>query len=184
MKPFYYKAGTSAKSLQPRLEVIKANMVIGDNSVLDVGCIDGSMGYHLIDNEYASHVTGIDIVDKFFDQRGTRFRFIKADIMTFDIGALPNFDMILFLNVMHHLIDENQNKARRVLAELMAHGKQMIFDMGSMTESKTPWLNTMRKNWKDDNDMWNDILSPYQRKKLFEYEQRGGTRTMFLLQEK
>jgi len=103
-----------------------------------------------------------------------------------DISFFGKYDVILFLNVLHHIIDIDKNHAKKILNELFNLSGFMFFDMGSFTEKmkETQWQRTFKKYWKDDEDMWNDLFEDIPRKeKILTYKQRGGIRTLFLLQQ-
>lgn len=185
MRARYYKSGTSALSLNPRLDAIKKEIGSRPAMVLDVGCIDGTMGYNLLSTGHACQVVGIDIVSKFWAPAGNApFWFMRADITKMDLGSLGKFDYILFLNVLHHILHEDPAHAKSIFLELLTHARHgMFFDMGSVTEKQTPWRASMEKRFGTDQKVQEYLFNGLEARDLLKYEQRGGFRTLFFIKE-
>ena len=93
---------------------------LAGKSVLDVGC---ALGYFSFEAEKrgASRVVGIELRNDRFAQAnllkdvlGSRVEFVQKNVLTDDLGG--PFDVVLFLNVIHHLAEPMS--ALRRLAEV------------------------------------------------------------------
>lgn len=103
--------------------------------VLDVGCWDGAMLFHL--EKYGANVVGVDVMDpdkygfnilkKIFNSKVTFFRRSVYDISRSELGK---FDIVLFFGVFYHL--KHPLLALEKLNEITEMGG---FLMGSGTSS-------------------------------------------------
>lgn len=93
---------------------------LAGKSVLDVGC---ALGYFSFEAEKrgAARVLGLELRDERFEQAnllkdvlGSRVEFAQKNVMTDDLGG--PFDLVLLLNVIHHLTEPMS--ALRRLAEV------------------------------------------------------------------
>jgi SAM-dependent methyltransferase len=92
---------------------------LAGKSVLDVGC---ALGYFSFEAEKrgASRVVGVELRDDRFAQANqlkdvlaSRVEFVQKDVLADDVGG--PFDLVLFLNVIHHL-KEPMTSLRRLAA--------------------------------------------------------------------
>ena len=186
MKSGYYSSGTSAGSLHPRVMSIMDYMEEG-SVVFDIGCLDGTIGLLLLASGHAKKVYGIDIVDKWDIEPDPNFHFQKMDIMNTDINRLPEADHVLFLNVMHHLIQIDQDRSFWIFNKLLDKYRSIFFDMGSITEnysqgSNPDWRQTLEDRFIKDKNLEDDLFSNSEQAiKLLTYPQRGGHRTLWLI---
>jgi 2-polyprenyl-3-methyl-5-hydroxy-6-metoxy-1,4-benzoquinol methylase len=180
MKSNYYLKGEAAKTLPFRLKVIE-NLVPKGSTVLDIGCIDGTISNMLIQKGIATHVTGIDIEDKFYEQKYENFNFIKGDVCNMDLEGLQ-VDVILFLNILHHIMTEKDSPTfgKELFDKFMSKCNMMIFDMGSMTEKPiNVWSEFLKRNFKNDADVQRFLFEGYKAKFALKYQQFGGYRTVW-----
>ena len=97
---------------------------LAGKSVLDVGC---ALGFFCFEAEKrgAARVVGVELRDDRFEQAnllkdvlGSRVEFVQKNVLTDDVGG--PFDVVLLLNVIHHLT-EPMSALRRLAAATRGH---------------------------------------------------------------
>lgn len=133
---------TKGADSAPNLALLDADLT--GKSVLDVGC---AYGYYCFEAERrnASRVVGTELMRHRFIganilkyASGSRASFLSQDI--FNENFSDSFDIIIFLNVIHHL--SQPMKALKVLAELCK--EKLIFEFPALLDPK--FLSTLPKN--------------------------------------
>jgi cyclopropane fatty-acyl-phospholipid synthase-like methyltransferase len=124
----------------------------GARSLVDLGC---SEGYYVIRAARAGlpFSVGVD-----FDQRRMftctsqvvlndlpHAGFLMSPVDEELLEALPKFDAVIFLSVLHHMMyQEGVDYARRILRLVAAKtGKVCLFEMGQSDEHKESWASKM-----------------------------------------
>jgi SAM-dependent methyltransferase len=152
--------------------------------LIDLGCNDGTISNALILSGYAASSVGVD----FEDTRRWKlpeFEFVAADLRRFDVDSMMPVDVILCLNVVHHLCLNGLDFARNFMRSLAAKAGAVICDMGSLTAAATitsPWARLMRSTWARDEDCWADLFQPFSwRRPLLTYPFQHGQRVLWKL---
>jgi 2-polyprenyl-3-methyl-5-hydroxy-6-metoxy-1,4-benzoquinol methylase len=116
--PLPFGLATPGQDRSDTAALVLPNSLAG-KSVLDVGC---ALGYFSFEAERrgAARVVGIELRDDRFRQAnrlkdvlGSRVEFVQRNVLTDDLGG--PFDIVLLLNVIHHLA-EPMSALRRLAA--------------------------------------------------------------------
>ena len=179
----YYRYPFVAEVLGARANAIRSVTPRGSR-LLDLGCNDGTISSVLLKSGYASSSLGVD----FEDTRRAfppSFSFLAADLRTLELSPLPNVDVILCLNVVHHLILHGTSFARSFMAALSKKAGVVLCDFGSLTvrgDRPEPWETAMRATWKSDEECWADLFAPFKtRRALLTYPFQNGRRVLWKL---
>ena len=116
--------------------------------LIDLGCNDATISNVLIEAGYASSSLAIDFEDV---RRKVRpeVTFVAADLRQLDVASLPRVDVVLCLNVVHHLALHGVDFARNFLATLSTKAGTVLCDLGSLTattELGAPWGEAHARN--------------------------------------
>jgi SAM-dependent methyltransferase len=152
--------------------------------LIDLGCNDGTISNVLILSGYAASSIGVD----FEDTRRwmlPEFSFVATDLRHFDVNSMAAVDVILCLNVVHHLCLNGLDFARSFMRSLSTKAGSVICDMGSLTATAaitSPWAKLMRSTWARDEDCWADLFRPFSwRRPLLTYPFQHGRRVLWKL---
>jgi cyclopropane fatty-acyl-phospholipid synthase-like methyltransferase len=132
-----------------RWTVIAASMQThAVSSLLDLGCAEGYFVRRAA-QEFGCFALGVDADSSrilvaqtcVLLDRVAGAAFTLADIDAGLLQKLPNFDAVLFLSVMHHVMYEHGiDHARRLLVAIRARTQKfLIFDMGQSNETRNEW---------------------------------------------
>jgi 2-polyprenyl-3-methyl-5-hydroxy-6-metoxy-1,4-benzoquinol methylase len=177
----YYTYPTVRPVTWQRITAIRSAMPLGSR-IIDLGCNDGTISTMLLRSGHAASVIGIDFTD-IRERKRTDFQFIEADLRNFDLSTLPSVDVVLCLNVLHHMCIGGADFARNFMRQLAGKADLVLCDMGSMTEQgRHLWLMRMQATWKNDEQCWDDLFSPFAvREPLLHYSFQDGQRTLWKL---
>ena len=152
------------------------------SSLIDLGCNDGTISLLLMQHGYARSSIGIDFED-IRVVKPPEFEFISADLRHFDLASLPQVDVVLCLNVIHHLCIHGIDFARDFMAKLATRAGTVICEMGSLTARiPAPWLTAMQAEWQTDQQCWADLFQAYAwRRPMMTYPFQFGRRVMWKL---
>ncbi|VVE76851.1 Aklanonic acid methyltransferase DauC [Pandoraea captiosa] len=95
--------------------------------VLDIGCGPADILAHLPDVEYY----GFDISERYIAQANARFsarnaRFTCAMVDEDRLAALPRFDRVIAIGLLHHLDDQDAIAVLRMVAARLAPGGRVV----------------------------------------------------------
>ena len=179
----YYRYPFVAEVLGERANAIRSVLPRGSR-LLDLGCNDGTISSVLLKSGYASSSLGVD----FEDARRAfppSFSFLAADLRELDLSCLPNVDVVLCLNVLHHLFLQGTDFARTFMAALSKKAGVVLCDFGSLTvrgDRSEPWETAMRAAWKSDEECWAEMFAPFKaRRALLTYPFQHGRRVLWKL---
>ncbi len=177
----YYRVTSAGETFDARLRAIR-DVVVPGSRVVDVGCNDGRLSLALLASGHASEVTGIDL-ENIVAERDPRFHFVKADLRESGASVVPDSDVILCLNVLHHLLLAGPDFVRSFLAELLGRAESVLVDLGSLTETGPwPWRQLMARLWTSDEDVASDLFEPaLWRRPLCVYRAQNGRRVLWKL---
>ena len=177
----YYTYPTVRPVTWQRITAIRAAMPLASR-VIDLGCNDGTISTMLLRSGHAASVIGIDFADIRSRQRPD-FQFIEADLRSFDLSTLPSVDVVLCLNVLHHMCIGGPDFARNFMRQLSTKADTVMCDMGSMSEQgRHLWLMRMQATWQSDQACWDDLFTPFAaREALLKYSFQGGERILWKL---
>ena len=178
----YYEMPFARDAYPARLAAIE-NAVPAAAVVLDLGCHDGRIARHLLRTGRASRVTAVDQQPLLRDEPPL-LTVIRADIADLDLRALGPADVVLALNLLHHLIARSPQAARALVSTVLDISATVLIDMGSFTEQGPwQWRQELGRHWSGDEQMWTDLLAPAaSRRALLRYPaMAGGTRVLWQL---
>jgi len=136
----------SLRRVDKRLRAITSHVDLKGKSILDLGCSGGYFSFRL--SPTARYVLGIDADKKLVEQNQkivvsrnfTNLEFRHATITPNLINSLPDFDVILFLSVFHHMLTASEayewNDTRRqqdaiiTMVLIREKCKILVFEMG------------------------------------------------------
>lgn len=137
------------RDFQARLEILRSAVDFTGKRVLDLGCSGGFFTFSL--SRHAAFVTGID-ADRHLIERNLRLAeeldygnvdFVCDTITPETLTGLGDYDVVLFLSVLHHMIagsstyDWNprpSGQLPRLLEALREAGDVLIVEMGRTDE--------------------------------------------------
>jgi SAM-dependent methyltransferase len=128
-----------------RLRIIKDKVDFAGKHVLDLGCADGSITF-LIAGE-AESITAVDANAKRIEQNKENARilgfenieFVCEQITPKFLKELPNYDVVLFASVFHHMLansnsyewnNQEQSEIFEILDIVGSLGTVYVFEMG------------------------------------------------------
>lgn len=178
----YYELKSAGDVIASRINALRSALP-PNGSVLDIGCNDGTISKALLESGHASSVVGIDLENIITVPRDD-FTFIQGDINTLDLRSLPRTDVVLLLNVLHHVIHHSRQRAVDLLGHCLNNSSCVFIDMGSFTEQgEWGWKQRLQQHWTCDGEMWDDLFREAAvRFKLLVYPTQGhGTRVLWKL---
>jgi SAM-dependent methyltransferase len=181
--PDYYELAFASSALGGRIAAIEKAVPVG-STILDLGCNDGRISRHLLDVGLATRVLGIDIC-RVVDARPSAFTFVCADLASLDPACLEPVDVVLLLNIVHHLVAESRQVARTLIDHLLGISSRILCDIGSFSErGDWTWRRQYEKYWRSDTEMWDDLFKNAPRRTpLLRYDaQTGGHRVLWQLE--
>lgn len=131
-----------------RWKIISKVLADGADSVLDLGCAEGYFVAHAA-KEYECFAVGVDadvrrltiaqdvnVIDK-NEYAGFMYAHMSVDF----IRKLPQFDVVIFLAVLHHLMYEHGvDHAREFMTGVREKTKKaLVFEMGQSNETSMYW---------------------------------------------
>lgn len=131
-----------------RWQVIRDVLAQGADSVLDLGCAEGYFVSRAA-SEYKCFALGIDAdvrrltvaQDLNLINKGEHAGFMYAHMSMEFLRKLPQFDVVIFLAVLHHVMYEHGvDYAREFMMGVRAKTKKaLVFEMGQSNESSMYW---------------------------------------------
>ena len=136
----------SSRLVRHRLESIRSHLDFRGKSVLDLGCSGGYFSLNIASE--AKQVLGVDGDAEVIRQnvalaseKGIRnVKFLEASLTRQFISDLPEYDIVLFLSVFHHMLgasdayDWNSESLRSeafdTLGEIRKKARVLVFEMG------------------------------------------------------
>ncbi|MFA4941246.1 MAG: class I SAM-dependent methyltransferase [Patescibacteria group bacterium] len=118
------------------------------NSVLDIGCAEG---FYVLQSarECGCVSLGVDAdirrlsmaQNQIASEKIMPAGFVLAEVDSELIKKLPEFDIVIFMSVMHHMMySSGEEYSRSILKEIRKKVKKaMIFEMGQSNELKNRW---------------------------------------------
>lgn len=167
-------------------------------SLLDIGCAEGWFIRRAAE-DLGCFSIGVDIdntrlllgeISRLHD-RGERYATIKAKLNVDDIEKLPQFDIVLCLSVVHHIIriDGVDEACKFINAIGKIARKAVIFEMGTSEEKEMAWAKNMPLMKNGQSDFIKDFLSDAGFKKIRELGstpsiEKGSNRILFIAEPK
>lgn len=136
----------SSRLVRHRLESIRSHLDFRGKSVLDLGCSGGYFSLNIASE--ANHVLGVDGDPEVIRQnialareKGVgNVKFVEASLTRQFISVLPQYDIVLFLSVFHHMLgasdaydwnsEELRSEAFDTLGEIRKKARVLVFEMG------------------------------------------------------
>jgi len=152
------------RDYEGRLSIIQGEVDFHGRRVLDLGCSGGFFSFALAGT--ADRVVGVDADRHIIEKNRLAARRIGADNLEFRVGtigpelfgALPDFDVVLCMSVMHHLIAQSNTYAwdrpmdaertEQVLAGIRDLGNVLVFEMGHVDEG-FDWCGQLNEEVRD-----------------------------------
>lgn len=137
-----------------RLAILKENIDFQDKRVLDLGCSDGFFALSLASE--AKHITAIESdfnrINRCNDRKKqlniNNVDFCHDTITTDFIDSLPNYDIIIFLAVFHHMwnasttydvnIKTQKEEAKSILTSICSKTDVLAFEIGETQTGHEP----------------------------------------------
>ena len=171
---FYYELPFARAALSARLAAV-SDAVPPQAAVLDLGCNDATVSRHLLRTGRARRVLGID--SALLSDPPPGMDFLRANVRNLRLRELGQFDIVLALNLLHHVVDESVRAARALVLDILACGDCALVDMGSFSErGEWGWRRTFDRHWSDDEFMWDELFAGAVRTPLLSYSAMGGGR--------
>lgn len=158
-KKFYlYKGEKGKRYSDDRLEFIKQNVNFSKaNTYLDIGSQLGYFVFKLSENNdiiaqgiemnYISWAYANSIATLYQKENVS---FMKGKLTSMMSESLPNYDIISFLNIFHHIVHfEGFEEANKIMSILAKKCEYFIFETGQFNEKNLYWtdsLNFMGEN--------------------------------------
>jgi SAM-dependent methyltransferase len=171
----YYDLPFAKAAFEARLSAIERATVPG-SAMLDVGCHDGRIARHLLAVGRASRVTAIDIDTSLIaGDVPQNLTFRRVDITVVDLRELGRFDLVLALNIVHHLAGESRAAAKMFVQSALDISSAVLIDMGSFSErGRWSWRRRIERYWGSDLEMWGDLFGAAPRQEILRYDAMGG----------
>lgn len=136
----------SSRLVRHRLESIRSHVDFRDKSVLDLGCSGGYFSFSIASE--AKQVLGVDGDPEVIRQNVALARekgienvkFLEASLTRRFISDLPEYDIVLFLSVFHHMLGASdaydwnpealRGEAFEALGEIRKKARVLVFEMG------------------------------------------------------
>jgi hypothetical protein len=165
----YYENTHAKNTIQSRIDSIKEHTDM-HMSVLDIGCNDGSISKNI-----SNRIVGVDL------EKVAPFKVIVKDLSKDSFVDLPQTDVFLCLNILHHI----QNRANELIDHLLENHLFGFIDMGSVTEKgEWNWLKKLKEKYNSDDELFKDLFRNAYYEKILEYPAQGGTRKLFKIWKK
>lgn len=134
----YYDNPFAAEALELHVQAIE-DIIAPGSTLVDLGCNDERIARQLLNAGIARQVTAIDVNEQ-PPEPAPNLHFIRADLLSFDLRALPKCDLVLALNVIHHLVPRSRTGAKDLVQAALDIAPQVVLHMGSFTEiGEWPW---------------------------------------------
>lgn len=123
----------------------------GAKNILDIGCAEGWLVRRCA-AELGCFAIGVDAADRIIVGEVARLHdgvkrmgLIQAHLTAEDIRALPRFDVVVCLSVVHHVMREAGTGAARAFVRAIASRaeKAVIFEMGTSDERLYSWATAL-----------------------------------------
>ena len=135
-----------------RWQAIRDVLAQGADSVLDLGCAEGYFVSRAA-KEYGTFALGVDAdlarltvaQDLNLINKNEYAGFMYAHISVEFLRKLPQFDVVIFLAVLHHIMYEHGvDLAREFMTVIRAKtNKALVFEMGQSNEHLMPWASLL-----------------------------------------
>ena len=150
-----------------RWRVIKDVLTQGADTVLDLGCAEGYFVSRAA-KEYGCFALGIDAdirrltvaQDLNLINRDEYAGFMYANMNMEFLRKLPQFDVVIFLAVLHHVMYEHGvDYAREFMRGVRAKTKKtLVFEMGQSNESSMNWASQLPDMGPEPHEWIKDFL--------------------------
>lgn len=149
-------------------------MAAPGSAILDLGCNDGRIARHLLANGFAGRVLAVDREDLIPD-KPSNLTFLQADVENIDLRTFQQVDVVLALNILHHLVPRSRELARETIQAARDISKSVVVDMGSFSErGPWKWRHAYEQFWSDDNEMFDYLFESAPRRSLLQYPAMSG----------
>ncbi|MGB8951800.1 MAG: methyltransferase domain-containing protein [Candidatus Aminicenantales bacterium] len=158
----------SLRRVDKRLRAITSHVDLKGKSILDLGCSGGYFSFRF--SPMARYVLGIDADRKIIEQNQvivasrnySNLEFRHATITPNLVGSLPDFDVVLFLSVFHHMLTASdayewndlrrQQDAYNTMALIREKCRILVFEMGYPDEgyewcTRLPVMSPNPEDW-------------------------------------
>ena len=143
----------SIRDWELRWSLIKKELQhYGASSVMDIGCAEGwflrraaeEMGCFALGIERDNNRVAPSEIARLYDQAGN-IAVMKSDLNLNELVKLPQFDVILCLSVVHHIVRTDGIEAGRDFVKALSWkaNKALIFEMGTSEEKEMEWAEDM-----------------------------------------
>ena len=158
-------------------------MAAPGSAILDLGCNDGRIARHLLANGFAGRVLALDREDLIPDAPSS-LTFLLADVEEIDLRTFQPVDVVLALNILHHLVLRSPELARETIQAARDISTSVVVDMGSFTErGPWEWRQAYERFWSADEEMFDYLFESAPRRCLLQYPaMAGGHRVLWHLE--
>ena len=180
--PDYYELAFARSAFDARMAAIE-KIVPAGSTILDLGCNDGRISRRLLEAGLATRVLGIDICEV-IEALPSGFTFVCADLARLDLSHFEPVDVVLLLNIVHHLVVDSREIAKTLINQLLGISTIILCDLGSFSErGEWNWRRRYEDYWRSDGEMWDDLFgNAASRTALLRYNaQVGGHRVLWQL---
>jgi len=149
-----YHARHSARSMR-RARCIARHIQTGA-TVLDVGCNKGITSHYLLEQNIATHVTGIELLETTVDEslkQDSRFTLIEGNVAELEIKK--RFDVCVYGAVHHHILNFHGLSAAVATLQMLAEqcDRYLFLESGQVTEGgRWGWQSAIRQHFRTDEE--------------------------------